>query len=370
MKQLTCEMCGSTDLTKQDGVFVCQSCGTKYSVEEARKLMIEGTVDVTGSTVKVDTSAELKNLYQIARRAKDDNNGENATKYYDMILVKDPTSWEAAFYVVYFKAMECKIAQIKSAAISVSNCEDSVLFLIKNHVPKSEQLAAVKEIVYRSSRIAHMLANGAKNHYDGIDSDIRDKYLQEYVDNASAARDILYTCGTQIDRIWGDDPQIGKLAAEAWKDGIEIHKQLLPYFANQDIHNQIIDSYTKKCGKYIPDYLNYLKKKLENDISSLKYTISDLSNWDGNTTETKFLNGCGIFIIASSIALSLFLYNFSLSTDGFSLLPILCCIVSIPCFLAAKMKVQENLSENEISLANAKKELDKKEKELRELRNH
>lgn len=37
MKQLTCEMCGSTKLIKQDGVFVCQSCGCQYSVEEARK---------------------------------------------------------------------------------------------------------------------------------------------------------------------------------------------------------------------------------------------------------------------------------------------------------------------------------------------
>ena len=44
MKQLTCEMCGSTDLMKQDGVFVCQSCGTKYSVEEAKKMMVEGNV--------------------------------------------------------------------------------------------------------------------------------------------------------------------------------------------------------------------------------------------------------------------------------------------------------------------------------------
>ena len=41
MKQLTCEMCGGTDLLKQDGVFVCQSCGTKYSVEEAKKLMVD-----------------------------------------------------------------------------------------------------------------------------------------------------------------------------------------------------------------------------------------------------------------------------------------------------------------------------------------
>lgn len=81
MKPLTCEMCGSTNLLKQDDVFVCQSCGTKYSVEEAKKMMVEGTVAVEG-TVKIDTSSELKNLYEIARRAKDMENAENAEKYY------------------------------------------------------------------------------------------------------------------------------------------------------------------------------------------------------------------------------------------------------------------------------------------------
>ena len=78
MKQLTCDMCGGTDLIKQDGMFICQTCGTKYSVEEAKKLMIDGLVDVSGSIVKIDTSDDLVNLYKIARRAKDDNNGENA----------------------------------------------------------------------------------------------------------------------------------------------------------------------------------------------------------------------------------------------------------------------------------------------------
>ena len=68
MKAIKCEMCDSTDLIKQDGVFVCQYCGTKYSVEEAKKLMVEGTVDVSGSTVKVDNSAKLDNLYKLALR--------------------------------------------------------------------------------------------------------------------------------------------------------------------------------------------------------------------------------------------------------------------------------------------------------------
>ena len=115
MKQLICEMCGSTDLIKQDGVFVCQSCGCKYSAEDAKRMMIEGPIDVSGSTVKVDTSDELTNLYQIARRARDDNNAESAAKYYERILAIEPNSWEAYFYTNYYNTLQSKIAYIDSS---------------------------------------------------------------------------------------------------------------------------------------------------------------------------------------------------------------------------------------------------------------
>ena len=85
MNELVCEMCGSNDIVKQDGLYVCQSCGTKYSVEEARKMMSGETVEVEG-TVKIDSSTELANLYEIARRAKDSDNSENAINYYDKIF--------------------------------------------------------------------------------------------------------------------------------------------------------------------------------------------------------------------------------------------------------------------------------------------
>ena len=69
MKQLTCEMCGSNELVKQNGYFVCQFCGCKYSVEEAKRMMIEGTVEVQG-TVKVDNTASVEKYLANARRAK------------------------------------------------------------------------------------------------------------------------------------------------------------------------------------------------------------------------------------------------------------------------------------------------------------
>ena len=77
MKQLVCEMCGSTDLVKDGGVFVCQSCGCKYSVEEARKMMVEGTVDVQG-TVRIDKSSEVEKIMKNADATYSDGNHKEA----------------------------------------------------------------------------------------------------------------------------------------------------------------------------------------------------------------------------------------------------------------------------------------------------
>lgn len=94
MKQLACEMCGSTDLLKQDGVFVCQSCGMKYSVEEAKKMMIEGTVDIQG-TVKVDDSAKIENYYTMAENAYEADNKKEAESYCNKIIEIEPGHYRA-----------------------------------------------------------------------------------------------------------------------------------------------------------------------------------------------------------------------------------------------------------------------------------
>ena len=94
MKQLTCEMCGGTDLVKQDGLFVCQTCGTKYSVEEAKKMMIEGTVEVAG-TVKVDDSDRIENYLMMAQNAYDASNQKEAENYCNKIIEIDPNNYKA-----------------------------------------------------------------------------------------------------------------------------------------------------------------------------------------------------------------------------------------------------------------------------------
>lgn len=90
MKQLTCEMCGSNDLVKQDGVFVCQSCGCKYSVEEAKKMMVE----VKG-TVKIDNSGQAENYISLALSTLDNDEYKECLKYCNKALEHNAKDREA-----------------------------------------------------------------------------------------------------------------------------------------------------------------------------------------------------------------------------------------------------------------------------------
>ena len=250
MKKINCELCGSNQIIKQEGIFVCQHCGAKYSVEEAKKIMVDGVVEVTGS-VKVDTSDKLSNLYQIAKRAKNDNNAESAAKYYDMILIEDPTSWEATFYVVYFKAWMCKIAEIQSAAISVNNCLETVFKLIKYNVSgESQKKEVVNEISNRVIDISDMLYNAAKKHYDGINIKIKHDFVQEYMNNAFASFNAVYYLGDLLEIYFGDKKNACELAVIAWKSGIQWHNGIINLLSNKETNTNTITQYENKIKKY------------------------------------------------------------------------------------------------------------------------
>ena len=261
---IVCEMCGSTDLIKQNGVFVCQSCGIKYSMEEARKLMSGGTAQVVNAsqvTIAVPqpqmqtpapgrvVSEKLKNLYTLARRAKEENNCENAEKYYGMILLEDPESWEANFYQIFYKAMSCRIAEIASAATSVEKCLTNVMVLIEQEPDKEKQRSAFSEVTDRATDVAAMLANAATHHFEEIDSEIKDQFVQEYVNNILSSARICYALGVLLNSM--NEPE---LACVSWETAINIHVNCIQYLEDKESNKAVLEDYAAKIRKTKPDY--------------------------------------------------------------------------------------------------------------------
>lgn len=164
MKQLTCEMCGSTDLIKQDGVFVCQSCGCKYSVEEARKMMIEGTVDVSGSTVFIDNTKQIENDLKRAKQYENEGDSFSAAEYYNKVLDAEAENIEAkegltrlknkSKYLDYY-VVEPKISSeesVKRFLQSLSTAENIICDIYGN--------IKIKSIIEKYYNFSFLKANG------------------------------------------------------------------------------------------------------------------------------------------------------------------------------------------------------------------
>jgi hypothetical protein len=105
MKAMICEMCNGTNILKQDGVFVCQNCGCKYTLDEARKLIIDGPVEVHGK-VSVDGIGSVDNYLKLAKRYEDNEEYDRAVQYYEKAFEVDSLNEEA---VSGLERMEQKI---------------------------------------------------------------------------------------------------------------------------------------------------------------------------------------------------------------------------------------------------------------------
>jgi tetratricopeptide (TPR) repeat protein len=114
LQKIKCELCGSNDLKKSDGEYVCQYCGAKYTLEEARKLMVE----ISG-TVKIDNSDKIANYETLAYRALDDKDYKKADEYYGKLLELDSQNWK----YIYYKGL-CE-AQLGDYAALIKGCERS-----------------------------------------------------------------------------------------------------------------------------------------------------------------------------------------------------------------------------------------------------
>jgi len=97
MRVLKCEMCGEVDLLKIDGEFVCQSCRTRYTPDEARKLLVEGSVTI-------DRSKEVDNFVILGLRSFEKIDmrpeaHEEARQYFKRALEINPDNIKAYLYL-------------------------------------------------------------------------------------------------------------------------------------------------------------------------------------------------------------------------------------------------------------------------------
>lgn len=247
MKSLMCELCGSNDIIKTEGLYVCQHCGTKYTVEEARKMMVEGTVSI-------DRSSELDNLFELARRARKEKNTVNAQKYYEEILTINPSSWEAAFFSTYYQSLNIKVAEISLGANRITNCTRTALELIRDNIDSSdEQRKAILDIsTYLMNASLELFRVSEKTYYD-LSYGYRIRYVKDYINRGIASRDILLNAGNWILELFGES--YGITVAAMWKIAVIEYNSLNSVLPERHKHAQSIDILNMRIKQYDPSYI-------------------------------------------------------------------------------------------------------------------
>lgn len=319
MKQLTCEMCGSTELLKQDGVFVCQTCGTKYSVEEAKKMMIEGTVEVTG-TVQIDRANEINNKVENAINEFDSKNFEITVTLCSDILNIDPYNYKARLYKGLADGWQTSLENNRLISASKEICR--AIDIIKRESDNSN------EFVKRSLSVCTNFAKLGTITIKML-TDYRDKNMAVYNDLTSKARSesgtamiyalsnptvskihsnnskIYYnkaaSINNDINRIYGNGMNstivaMNNLAIHIINnvgDICEVSEETLDGFIDYtNKYKNQIDNSTKSQFDSIIDFYNNSKTKLHNYNLEMKRKEQDEKNnlyWQEHSAEKQQL---------------------------------------------------------------------------------
>ena len=212
-----CEVCGSSDIIKNGNLFTCQGCGINYSLEEIKSMLasVKNGISQSKKDTKSSESDDLTRLYTLARRAKDEDNADNAKKYYDMILIKDPENWEATFFSEYFKAKNCRIIDIPSAITSLSRSALSAFSLIMENISlKEERLAYCYEIAFKTTDLFSLMLRTKKNHCDELTSDeIKKEALNEFNNISLHAAIVVDEMAQKLSEI----EETQEIAVQIWK---------------------------------------------------------------------------------------------------------------------------------------------------------
>ncbi len=192
MEPIKCEMCGSNDIVKSDGLYVCRHCGTKYTVEEARNLFY------------ASETAKLENLYSLARRHADTKDYNSARQYYKEILLIDANNWEPIFFASYYTVCCSNYNSIDKNLKDFVNMFPHVLDAITDESCEGN----LRQVADKTSLLASLLFNSFANTYN--DPAVNKYYTAERLEfndhyltvDAHVLADMLYNLGDSIDARW------------------------------------------------------------------------------------------------------------------------------------------------------------------------
>ena len=280
MKALKCEMCNSGDFVKEGDLFVCQCCGTKYTVEAAKKLMVE-----------IDNSKKISNLYERARKSVEVGDLKHAAEYYKQILDENPNDWEAYFYSYLGEFTTYTNIEASTVALKLGNTIPSAYDMAIANGNESDEDSVSSRVETITTMTTDRLLTIAQSaiyllkQYDtigfgaaaSVNMDLFDR-MRPMVVNTVAS------CVISIDKICNKLEDLGKngLISDEIKKKCTLYARKIKYsiesteftggrhlFTEEDIINAAKEVKELDPMFGLPQQIDNLRKQIENDKKNL-----------------------------------------------------------------------------------------------------
>lgn len=188
MKKIVCELCEGTEFSKENGVFVCQGCGTKYSLEEAKNMMREVEDAVPAATAPQASPAsipagipvgipvgmpavgipqvnpnqqQIENILLLASTAYEAQNYKEAENYCNRAIELDAMSYKAWNLKGKAVGWQSKIGELRIEEAAHSFCKAI------DFAPDDEKEAVKSQAVEELRRLGLALISLRKQRFSG-----------------------------------------------------------------------------------------------------------------------------------------------------------------------------------------------------------
>lgn len=223
----------------------------------------------------------MENKYLLlARRAREEDNSEDAKKYYDMVRTEDPDNAEAKFFYSYYKLMSGTKGHAYSDYVTFCNgIEPTLSMVMASNESYEDKKALVKSIVecadiaYEVTRSADIDIRGGngnsiiiKNQLTmlslidcivknfGSDSEmlcVAYRSRKSAITYSEEKRPLdMYKLGDEIEKIFPKDNDLMAIAVSCWKEGVEYQQKYYGYVKDKSVP----EGYAEKIKKYEPNY--------------------------------------------------------------------------------------------------------------------
>ncbi|MBO5897565.1 MAG: hypothetical protein J6R04_00990 [Clostridia bacterium] len=217
---------------------------------------------------------ENRNKYLLlARRAREEDNSEDAKRYYDMVRTEDPDNAEAKFFYSYYRLMDGTVGEAGSKYDAMCKGVNTTISLIlESDASDEEKKALVLAILAHLEKARIAIVNNAPGSASVNIQEIKKSIFAKYIEAFGEDNDIMfevyrfkkdfesrsmkekYEFGDEIESKFASVPQIMALALDLWKKCVA--EQQTYYNTREAIECKgMAEKYAEKIKKYDPTYV-------------------------------------------------------------------------------------------------------------------